>query len=504
MTEMRVVVGSGPSAVAVTHALLQRGFEVTMLDIGETLDPQTEGVVARMAAQEPEQWDEADKAVIQRVDFDSDPAVSPKRLFGSTYAYFTDPNVDAPQTMRLYGSRAFGGLSVVWGCALLRAMPGELAGWPPNIASGIFAGYPKIRDLVQRSIGADIFASGTHLRISAAAEEICNRYRQSLQLHDDSNVYPTPLVISNACKACNACMYGCVYGYTYSSQVTVRDVFMQHPRFRYVRGVEVDSYAETETGVEVRGRNAADSKVVVTAKQLFIAAGMMASLRILWNSTSAVSRVLELRDSSYFLMPGLVLSGWRGGARHHGLSHLSVDLQMPPFATKPAHVQLYFNNPAVADGLKAKLGPFNARPVLRLVDIVGRLVVAAQGYLHSDFCHRLKLQCDDAGVVHVSLVRNPETEKYIDAALSQFVRRMRKLGAYFVKPAASVTPYGASKTAGALPHAAAASPSTTDPLGRPVHAKNVFVVDTTVMVSIPARNVTLTTMANALRIGEAA
>ena len=69
MTEMRVVVGSGPGAVGVTQALLQRGFEVTMLDVGETLDPETASVVAAMARQEPEQWSEHDKAVIQRVDF---------------------------------------------------------------------------------------------------------------------------------------------------------------------------------------------------------------------------------------------------------------------------------------------------------------------------------------------------------------------------------------------------------------------------------------------------
>ena len=74
MTEMRVVVGSGPGAVGVTHALLERGFEVTMLDVGETLDAETARVVAAMARQEPEQWSDEDRAVIQRVDFGTDPA----------------------------------------------------------------------------------------------------------------------------------------------------------------------------------------------------------------------------------------------------------------------------------------------------------------------------------------------------------------------------------------------------------------------------------------------
>ena len=46
MTELRIVVGSGPNAVAVTHALLGRGFEVTMLDVGRTVEPEIAKIIA--------------------------------------------------------------------------------------------------------------------------------------------------------------------------------------------------------------------------------------------------------------------------------------------------------------------------------------------------------------------------------------------------------------------------------------------------------------------------
>lgn len=502
---MRVVVGSGPGAVGATHALLARGFEVTMLDVGDTLDPETAEIVAAMARQEPEQWSEQHKAVIHRVDFDADPALSPKRLMGSIYPYFTDPKLAAPPSMKLYGSRARGGLSVVWGCALLRARPGELTGWPPGVAGEVAAAYPEIRDLVQQSTGADIFAPGTHLRISAAAQAVWDRFRRSPPLAQDIDVYPTPLTVSTHCKACNACMYGCVYGYTYSSNSTLQELFMRHPRFRYVGGTTVEGFVETTAGVEIKTVARNGSAETFVAKQLFLAAGMMGSLRILWNSCPGVARSLQVRDSSCFLVPGVSFGGnWTGTDKHHGLSHLSVDLTAAPFQDKPAHVQLYFNNPAVADGLKAKLGRFNTGPARRLLDIANRFVVAGQGYLHSDFGHRLRLDCDESGVVRASVVENPEADRFIAAALAQLTRQMRKLGVYFVKPLASVTPYGGSKTAGALPHAAVPSPDTTDPLGRPFGCKNVFVVDMTVMPSIPARNHSMTMFANALRIGKTA
>src|SRR5271170_5582706 len=111
MTELRIVVGSGPTSVAVTRGLLARGFEVVMLDVGEQLDEATAKIVARMGAQDPEQWSKIDKAAIQRIDYNTDLSLSPKRAFGSPYAYFSDPRIVAPAGMRLYGSLAFGGLS---------------------------------------------------------------------------------------------------------------------------------------------------------------------------------------------------------------------------------------------------------------------------------------------------------------------------------------------------------------------------------------------------------
>jgi NADPH-dependent 2,4-dienoyl-CoA reductase/sulfur reductase-like enzyme len=79
LTQLRVVVGSGPNAVAVTHALLQRGFPVTIFDVGETLDPETAEIVLTMSRQEPDEWSREHKALIRQVDFNADPGLAPKR-----------------------------------------------------------------------------------------------------------------------------------------------------------------------------------------------------------------------------------------------------------------------------------------------------------------------------------------------------------------------------------------------------------------------------------------
>jgi hypothetical protein len=507
MTELRIVVGSGPNAVAVTHALLERGFDVMMLDVGTTVEGDIPPVVQRMARQEPEDWSEADKAVIRRIGFDDKAALNPKRTFGSAFAYHLDPAIDAPDGVRLYGSQALGGLSNVWGCALLTARVAELSGWPTDVAERVVSAYPHIGDLVRRSIGVDVLAphpEGTHLELSTGARSVLRRFAESPV--NGIDIFPTPLAIAPSCKACNACMYGCVYDLTYSSRKTIEQVFADNPRFRYVGGVEVQRFVETADGIEIHAvdRNG-DRPEVFRGRQLFLAAGLMATLNIVWNSVADVSRELSARDASCFILPGFLPSLLAGRQqRHHGQSHLSADLLVPPFGDKPAHFQLYFNNPAVSDGLKSRLPLLRANPLAALVDFANRYLVFAQGYLHSDFCHRLRLLHQADGRINVSVEHNPDTSRAIDLALSGFVRAMRRMGVMLLKPFADVTPFGGSKSAGALPHAAAASPTTTDPLGRPPGSKDVFVVDATVLGAIPGRNLTLTTMANAFRIGQAA
>lgn len=504
--ETRVVVGSGPNAVGVTHALLERGFHVTMLDVGRQLEPNIAAIVTRMAGQEPREWSADDKAVVQKMGFSATSALNPKRAFGSSYAYDLDPLLDAPRGVSLYGSRAYGGLSNVWGCALLRCAPQDLSPLPAEVVEGIGAAYARVEELVTQSIGVDIFTaseSRPHLSISCEAEMLLKRHRCG-DITGALDVYPTPLAIAADCKSCNGCMYGCVYGYTYTTRTTVENIFRRNPRFTYVANALVHRYEESPTGVTVFASDPQTGEHrAFPAKQVFLAAGMMGSLRIVWNSNDAVARTLEASDSSCFLLPGLRAS--LRPARHHhhhGQSHLSVDLRDPPFQEKPLHCQLYFNNPAVADGLMARYSALRAPFLQRLVKKANEYLVVAQGYLHSDFCHTLALTCGSDGRIHVSVRDNPQNTDFVSAALSTIARRLRHLGLVFLPRFADVTPYGGSKTAGALRHAVSSSPSTTDALGRPFRSRHVFIVDATVLASVPGRNHTLTTLANAFRIGQ--
>ena len=505
MPELRIVVGSGPNGVGVAHALLRRGFEVVMLDVGRRLEPDIAQVVATMARQEPHEWSAEAKAIVRRMGFAAGASQSPKLSFGSSYVYAVDDRLDLPPGVSLHDSHAYGGLSNVWGCALVRCPAADLEPWPDDVIRGVTDCYPAVEDLVTQSLGVDIFAArpeGTHLPISEAARAVLRRQGRGTA-KSGFDIYPTPLAIAAECKACNACMYGCVYGYTYTTRATIEKIFMPNPRFAYVSDVVVDRYEESSTGVTVYAHEQATGQArSFTAKQLFLAAGMIGSLRIIWNSNNAVARTLEASDGSCFIVPGIRPS-FSGSPhdRHHGQSHLSVDVGDPPFQDKRIHCQLYFNNPAVADAVQAR-HPLLSSPVFRpILERANRSLVAAQGYLHSDFCHALVLDRREDGGVRVSVRHNPRTTANIDAAMASVARQMRRLGVWLFPRFADVKPFGGSKTAGALPHNVQSTPHTTDTLGRPFGARNVFVTDASVLASTPGRNLTLTTLANAFRIG---
>src|SRR5918994_1716968 len=111
---MFCVVGSGPSGIAAAAALLDEGRQVMMLDVGATCetDPAT---MQTLAAPPPEQWKASDL----------------KRAYGSTFAYALDEmRDDAQRGTRVVQSFARGGLSNVWGAAVLPSRHSDCMDWP--------------------------------------------------------------------------------------------------------------------------------------------------------------------------------------------------------------------------------------------------------------------------------------------------------------------------------------------------------------------------------------
>ncbi len=125
-----IVIGSGPAGVSAAKALLARECDVLMLDVGQTPDAGTADLQETLATTPPERWTGEDRANWMAPQFAT--PVGQVRRFGSDFTM--EP---AEQTFAggadwcaLRASRAAGGLSNVWGSAVLPYRQSDINDWP--------------------------------------------------------------------------------------------------------------------------------------------------------------------------------------------------------------------------------------------------------------------------------------------------------------------------------------------------------------------------------------
>src|SRR4026209_2134546 len=81
------VIGSGPAGVAAAHALVDRGVEVVMLDVGLDLEPERGQLIDEMYAQEPEAWDVSQIEELRRGMRATADGIPQKLTYGSDFPF---------------------------------------------------------------------------------------------------------------------------------------------------------------------------------------------------------------------------------------------------------------------------------------------------------------------------------------------------------------------------------------------------------------------------------
>src|SRR5215831_13012598 len=131
------VVGSGPAGVACAEALLSQGKKVRMLDAGVTLEIERRELVEKLGRSPPELWRREDLAQYQAGMNSTASGVPLKLVFGSDFAYRgADDHLRVTYDhVGLRPSLARGGLSNVWGAALMPYAEKDISDWPLKLAS---------------------------------------------------------------------------------------------------------------------------------------------------------------------------------------------------------------------------------------------------------------------------------------------------------------------------------------------------------------------------------
>ncbi len=496
---MDYVIGSGPAGLACAAALLARGRAVTMLDAGLTLEPDHEAVRVAMAAGLPGDWTAAQHAMRQIPLGAGVPEF--KTTYGSDYPYRAAP--DAPaleiEVPGVAASFAQGGLSNVWGAAMLPYRDADLEGWPLGLAA-LAPGYRAVLASVPLAGQADALEASFPFYVRPTADMPVSRQADALLRRLARARLPGIIagrarlaVQAGACIACGECLLGCPRALIYSSRLRLDE--LRGAGMGYVSGMVVRGLTETAAGVDIHARSQGEA-VRLQAAHVFVAAGVYGSTGLMLRSAGLAGT--NILDSQYFILPLLGMSRVRDVTqeRLHTLAQIFVEIEDAAVDAHNVHLQLYGYSNVLDAAMAQKLGKLKG---LRALLLERMLVV--QGYLHSSSSGRLEARLD-GDVLRITPRANPATP----AALQRVIRQLGKLapflGARPVRALMSQTPPGRGyHSGGAFPMHAIPQPGQTDTLGRLPGWRHTHIVDASIFPTIPAGTITLSVMANAWRIG---
>ena len=518
-TPVTVVIGSGPTGFAAAHRLVKLGYRPIVLDGGTTLDTDRRRMADRLAAHPPAPLSEADSALLTGDRATVRPL--PRHLaFGSGYPY-ADHDERAPIDCDFPGapvpSLAVGGLSSVWSGAMLPIAEADLASWPIG-AADLAPHYRAVMQQVPLSGGEDPLhrdfplytASVGKLPIPTAATTILTRLLRRGRARPDHGIIAGHARVavqsepenSLACRACGRCHLGCAYGSIWSSAPPLERL-AANGSIDHRPGTVVRRIIERDDRVAVAA-DGPSGPVTIEADRVFVAAGAIASTRIVLESLGLWDRPVRLATTQGFGLPILLPPGMIVYTRPTSLASLFIESRL---ADSPhwVHTQIGPVNQLTQTELARRLKRLPGGDAL--ATLVARRPLAALGNLHSSEAgHHLLTLTRQPGRIPELRIRTVANDRFPARArmAAHPVRRaLARAGVATLPPRGQLVDQRPVSwhVGGSLPmRHQRRSPLDTDVLGRPSAWRRTHVVDTSVFPDLPATTVTLPAMANADRI----
>lgn len=534
-----LVVGSGPSGVHFALTALRKGHRVTMIDVGRspaaTALPEASFAGLKIGLDDPVGY-------FAGPDYGGFNLPAP----GETEYYGLPPSKDyvfdapAPFSFVQSGfaplvSFAAGGLAEAWTAGSYPLNDHELAVFPFGY-DDIAPHYGEVARRIGIAGEADDLAAyfPDHGNLSAPTEldvssaRLLASYRRGhgrlIAKHgirmgrSRQAVLTEPRAGREACRYCGRCLWGCPNGAFYTPSLTLRDCRAEES-FTYVPGVFASHFDLAPDGAiaALKGRDLSSGfEESWSADAYVLAAGTLGSsnivLRSVYAACSEIVRLGGLMDNRQVLAPffNLAMLGRPYDPDSYQYHQLAIGIetgapdgyvhgQITTLKTATAH-PIFRNLPL---DLKAAIGVF-------------RTLRSGLGVANLNFCDRRRednyltlssyARGDDGWPALSIRYRPPPGEEATIARVRARARRFfRDLGAPIIPGMTHVRPMGASvHYSGTLPMSATPAPWAVSPECRSYDIGNLFVVDGAVMPFLPAKNLTFTLMANAVRVAETA
>lgn len=531
-----LIVGSGASGVHFALSVLQKGYHVIMADVGHR-KPAT---IDRSAA-----FDELKTGLDDPVRYflgdEYEAVVSPQ---ARQEYYGFPPNKSylfkQPATFHFEGqgfqplfSFAQGGLAEAWTGGVYPFNDAELGDFPFDY-SEIDPYYSEIARRIGITGARDDLARffpvhdnlleplelDRHSAQLLAAYEMKRRYLVGkLRCYLGRSRVATLSVDRDgrtACAYCGRCLWGCPLHSLYTPSLTLEEL-RRHPNFTYLPDTYVSYFtydahrrilsAVAETPGEGRSRE-------ITADRFILAAGTLSSsaiyLRSIFQGTGEIAILRGLMDNRQVLVPflNLKMAGQTYEPRSYQYHQLAVGIEQND-PREYVHGQITTLKAALAHPIIQNM-PFD----LRASTAVFRKVRAGLGVVNVNFrdvrreSNYVTLKTDGASDhPRLAICYSPPAEEriLIKQVLKTVKRALWSLGCVVPPGTIHVRPMGASTHyAGTVPMSTGAGLHTASRDCGSHYFDNLYFVDGTTIPSLPAKNLTFTLMANAIRVADRA
>ncbi len=522
-----VVIGTGLGGVGAVKALVGRGIQPIVLDVGTPLPPDVAADARLLRSKDPQDWSLDDvQRFAPRDTVGRGPLVPRKSILGSEYFYGggdlraemdTDFKVGLPPY-----SEAIGGFSAGWGGAFLPIHEDDMADWPIEHGRLIDAMRACVADLAIHEPSDDISRTFPSLgtgkrsarRVSRAERRILTRLEgarpraplsrfvvgQSRLLTDFSDES------GNHCRYCGRCSSGCVFGSIYKTSDEI-EAMIARRLIDYRSGLRVERIDSGESGPVIRARDVlTDQPVSIEADRVFVAMGAVQSSVLYLRSMNIVGLPITIRRTGGFVQPLFSMSrlplDW---PEVNTQSSIFAEFKVPELSNNWVHAQISPANELVLGRIGINGGRSRRRgPIVRtrIAEHLAVALVNIHSSLGPDFEIRLQHTQGGKAIVESRQTMSDEARLAQHLISRAFLNTMRSAGfptSRLIQQGSFTIAgfhFGASLPMSALP----TSDFDTDTLGRPAGWSTVHFVDTSVLPSIPATTVGLLAMANAYRI----
>jgi choline dehydrogenase-like flavoprotein len=503
-----IIVGSGPAGVSAAWPLLEAGIRVTMIDAASEnpLIAPPRGNIGCFRS-DRSRWEVQFGHNFSALDLGSDqsPKLTTPLARELLAGFAARIGVQARDFLAL-GSLSRGGLSNIWGAVAAVYDDEDLAGFPIHQAD-LLPSYAA----VMRRIGVSGAAGGHGLPVdegptlTAPAQRLINAASRSSSRNGFILERTTNAVLMDArsgrepCARCGMCLWGCQHQSIYVSSLELPQL-CRFPHFRYVGESLVRRLLPDDRGhaLEIGGKI---GRVLLAAPRILLAAGTIATTSLVLrrlNFTGSTRLLTNPVAAMAFIIPRLFATPLP--KRSFSLGQLSY--RFPLREGGQAEGVIYGADTLPLAGIAARL-PVSRPVALRLTRSLAPSLLLATCYLPGRFSANTLRVADNDNERQITVIEGELTQIARDTLLAagrRLAREMRRLGAFAIPRSLSIAIPGTdAHYAGTLPMDGS-NQAACAPTGELNACPGLYIIDGSILPSLPAKHCTLTIMANADRI----